>query len=69
MLISIALVAALLGIIVLAFRPERRKPYNEFRRPSATTLTSAVYGDVGAAGISSGVDGGGCGGDGGGGGC
>jgi len=67
MLISIALVAAAFSAIVLVsvFRPERRKQYNEFRRPVGTVSRAATYGDTGAAGISSG----GCGGDGGGGSC
>ena len=73
MLISIALIAALLCVIVLVSRPERRKQYNEFRRPAVTASASTVYGDTGGAGMSGGGMDGGCGGggggDGGGGGC
>jgi uncharacterized membrane protein YgcG len=73
MLISIALIAALLCVAVLLLRPARRKQYNEFRRPAVTASGFTVYGDTGGAGISGGGMDGGCGGggggDGGGGGC
>ena len=71
MLISIALFAALLCVAVLLLRPERRKQYNEFRRPGVTVSGATVYGDTGGAGMSGGGMDGGCGGggDGGGGGC
>jgi hypothetical protein len=69
MLVSIALVAVLCVVILVALlRPEPRKRYNEFRRPAAMASTSAVYGDTGAGGISSGDMDGSCGGDGDGGG-
>ena len=69
MLISIALAAVLCVIVLVAlFQPERRKQYNEYHRPAATVSGAAIYGDTGAAGISSGGMDGGCGGDGGGGG-
>lgn len=65
-MIIIVLIAALLGVLILAFGPKRRKQYNEFRCPAATASTPAayIYGDTGAGGIS-----GGCGGDGGSGAC
>lgn len=70
-MITIVLVAAVLCALALiaTSRPERRKQYNEFRRPAAAASGLAVYGDTGADGMSGGDMGGGCGGDGGGGGC
>jgi hypothetical protein len=69
MTIILVLIAVLFCIAVVIFRPEQRKPYNEFRRPAATATASAVYGDAGAPGIAcGGMEGGGGGCDGGGGG-
>jgi hypothetical protein len=61
MIISIALIAAGFCVLVLVCQPERRKQYNEFHRPAATTSGSGVYGDTGAGFSGGGMGGGGIG--------
>jgi hypothetical protein len=42
MMIVLVLIAALLGVLILAFGPERRKQYNEFRSSIAVPPSRSV---------------------------